>query len=89
MEWAEFFHWGVQGLIGGGLAFAVKLLSDMNQSIKNINSQITAMGVDTTWIKKEMDRHDERLTSVEQQDSPMKYKKKHGSSNSTNRGAPP
>lgn len=66
MDWSSFADWALKALMAGVLAYGVKVLTQMRKSLDRLNEKVATIIEKTAWHQKELDRHDQRLSLIEE-----------------------
>lgn len=66
MEFSKFIEWGFLGLISSAMALAVSHLKIISNSIAKLNIQVGEILVHSAYHKEELEKHEVRITKLEE-----------------------
>lgn len=66
MQFSEFVQYCFYGVASGGTMLGVKILWSLKDSIDTLNKQIAIIIERTTYHEKQLEKHDERLSRIEE-----------------------
>jgi len=64
-DFGSFATWALQAILAGAVVYAVTILSRLQTSVEQLNSQIAVIIEKTSWHERELERHDDRISQIE------------------------
>jgi hypothetical protein len=65
-DFPQFVDWAFKGIVAGTLFYGVGLFAGMKHSIDELNIRMAQVIERMTHHQKEIDKHDERLSKIEE-----------------------
>lgn len=64
MDWNQFFGWGFQAMIAGGVGYAAYCMGQVKVSIEELNKQMAIIIERDVWHTKWLERHDAEIKDI-------------------------
>lgn len=67
MDLTKFIEWAFEGVLSSCMIYGLNIISQMKNSINELNNNVSRIVEKTAWHEKELDKLDERIRLLENQ----------------------
>lgn len=76
-DFQKFVEWAFMAIVSGGIGFGARFLAKLSKSIDTLNQNMATVAEKTTWHEKTLERHDDRIGTLERKGESNELARKH------------